>query len=39
MYEIDGITYNDETPHSRIEKELLDILDKMEDKSDSDDNP
>lgn len=28
-YNIDGITYEDNVPHSRIEKQLMDILSKM----------
>lgn len=29
-YDIDGITYNDGVPHSRIEKELQEILENIE---------
>lgn len=37
-YTINGITYDDSAPHSRIEKQLIDILSKMKDSNSSDDN-
>lgn len=37
-YNINGITYEDGTPHSRIEKQLIEILSKMNGNNSSNDN-
>lgn len=39
VYVIDGITYDEDNPHSRIEKQLMDILKNMDDNSSDNTDP